>query len=335
VVREALASSVLVCALVACADEARDSVSGGGPGGIGEEATGASTDDPGADVDGDEKLDLGGGGPGGEGGGDEAGDAGCRSVDFLFVIDSSISMASNQGDLVAAFPAFVDTITSTLVEVDSYHVGGVTSDAYGDNEPGCTQLGALVTRTGGPDSSGQDCGPFAEGRYMTEADDLPTTFACAARVGTGGDNDERMMGAALAAISADMNAAGACNEGFIRDDALLVMVLITDEDDPGSCGIPGVSCNGSGGTPPSWHTEVLDRKVHPENAVVLTLTRGAPGNVCGDPGLAEIDAARLMAFAALFQSRGFRGDICAPFGPFFEEAVGLIESACEDFVPVG
>ena len=46
-------------------------------------------------------------------------------------------------------------------------------------------------------------------------------------------------------------------------------------------------------------------------------------------------AARLMAFAALFQGRGFRGDICAPFGPFFAEAVALIESACEDFVPVG
>jgi hypothetical protein len=43
----------------------------------------------------------------------------------------------------------------------------------------------------------------------------------------------------------------------------------------------------------------------------------------------------VTSFAALFQSTGFQGDICGPFGPFFAEAVGLIESACADSVPVG
>jgi hypothetical protein len=156
------------------------------------------------------------------------------------------------------------------------------------------------------------------------------------QVGTAGDNDERMMDAGLAAISDALNGPGGCNEGFIRDDALLVMVLITDEDDPGSCGIPGIGCNGSAGSPPEWHTEVFDRKGgHAENAVVLTLTRGAPDNACGAAGLAEIDATRLIAFATLFGGNGFTGDICSPFGPFFDEAVGLIESACADFVPPG
>jgi hypothetical protein len=116
---------------------------------------------------------------------------------------------------------------------------------------------------------------------------------------------------------------------------LLVIVLITDEDDPGSCGIPGIGCTGSPGDPPSWNSEVIDRKVHPENVVVLSLTRGAPDNVCGAAGLAEIDAVRIMAFATLFGPNGFRGDICAPFGPFFEEAVGVIDSACDDFIPPG
>jgi hypothetical protein len=328
--------------LAACSNDERDFGSASG-GGISDDDAATTAEEAGDDdadedssngEDGGIRLDVGAGSA--EGVGDDgASDTGCKRVDFLFVIDSSISMGSNQSDLVAAFPDFVQTITTTLVGVDSYHVGVVTSDAYDENEAGCTEIGALVTQTGGPDASGGTCGPFAEGRYMSDADDLATAFACAAQVGTGGDNDEKMMEATLGAISAELNAPGACNAGFMRDDALLVMVLITDEDDPGSCGIPGIGCAGSPGDPPSWHTQVIERKVHPENVVALSLTRGAPGNVCGSPGLGEIDAVRIMAFASLFGSNGFTGDICAPFGPFFEEAVSVIDTACDDFIPPG
>lgn len=38
---------------------------------------------------------------------------GCTKVDFLFIIDNSNSMATNQGELVASFPEFVMGIEST------------------------------------------------------------------------------------------------------------------------------------------------------------------------------------------------------------------------------
>ena len=254
---------------------------------------------------------------------------GCTKVDFLFIIDNSNSMATNQGELVASFPEFVMGIESTLTNVDSFNVGVVTSDAYSFNGPGCTQIGAVVTETGGVNSSNAVCDPFAAGnRYMTELDDLPNDFACAALVGTAGNNDENMMEGALEAISPGLNAVGACNAGFIRPDALLVMVFITDEDDPGSSGV------GSPGDPNSWYDDVIAVKMFEENVVVLTLTRGSPGNVCGGPQGSEIDGARLMQFATLFGANGFLGDICAAsFGPFFDQAIGVIEGACESFMP--
>ncbi len=283
------------------------------------------------------KLDAGGGGDATQGGGDDGGASGCKKVDFLFVIDSSNSMATNQAQLIASFPEFVDGIVGTLEQVDDFHVGVVTSDAYPWNAPGCQMLGALVTQTGGKDSGMETCGPFAEGhRFMTQADDLPTAFACAALIGTGGANDEKMMGGAINAISPALNANGGCNEGFIRDDALLVLVLITDEDDPGTCVGGGFDCMGSPGDPTTWYDDVVAVKHHTENVVMLSLTRGAPNNVCGPPQGTELDGTRIMQFASLFGPTGLLGDICAPsFGPFFEQAVGLIDSACDGFVPPG
>lgn len=343
----ALGIGACLAGAVSCTSPAnpRDGAGLGSLGGVddGSNPTDGTSSDDGDDDGADAPPNDGSGGlfdvgsADGPGNADDGGDDEdhCKSVDFLFVVDSSISMATNQSDLVTAFPEFVDTMKATLESVDSYHVGVVTSGAYAGNEPGCQQIGALVTQTAGPDSSAAQCGPYLDGRYMTEDDDLASAFECAARVGTGGDNDEKMMQAALAAISPELNAPGACNEGFIREDALLVLVLITDEDDPGSCGVPLVGCAGSPGDPAAWHTAVLDTKIFWENVVVLSLTRGAPGNACGSPTLAEIDAQRIMAFAELFQANGFTGDLCSPMGPTLQDAVSVIESACESYVPVG
>ncbi len=308
--------------------------SGGGDGGGGGLTLGSTDSDGSGGNPGttNEVFDVAAG-TSGNGGGDNEGDGGCKKVDFLFVIDSSNSMGTNQAQLIASFPEFVSTIQATLSEVESFHVGVVTSDAYTYNAPGCTEAGSLVTQTGGKESSMQVCDPFAEGfRFMTEADDLGLTFACAAQVGTGGDNDETMALGATRAVAQDMNAAGACNDGFVRDDALLVVVLITDEDDPGSC---SGNC-GSPGDPASWFQDVVAAKSTASNVVALSLTRGAPGNGCGAEQGTEKDGTRIMEFVRLFGQNGLLGDICAnTFGPFFDEAVGLIDSACGDFTPPG
>jgi hypothetical protein len=312
-------------------------VAGGCKNDDGSQASGSGSNGEGSDDGisvGDQKFDVGGGSA--TGAGDDPQDAGCKKVDFLFVIDSSNSMATNQAELIASFPEFVDSIYGSLDQVDSYHVGVVTSDAYEWNESGCQSIGALVTQTGGKDSGMQTCGPFASGaRFMSNEDDLDEAFACTALIGTGGDNDEAMMEGALQAVSSELNEPGACNDGFIRQDALLVLVLITDEDDPGTCINGGQSCDGSPGDPDEWFDFIVDVKGgHAENIVALSLTRGAPDNSCGSEQGTETDGERIMSFVNRFGNTGLTGDICASsFGAFFDRAVGLISSACGGFIP--
>jgi hypothetical protein len=259
---------------------------------------------------------------------------GCTKVDFLFVIDNSGSMADEQDNLTNSFPGFITGIQSALEQVDEYQVGVVTTDAYGPNTavPGCNVLGGLVTRTGGSDSSNSVCGPYIGGtNYMTQADDLGTAFACAADTGTAGDGCERPMDAMTNVLNKVHGGAGQCNEGYLRDDALLVLVIITDEYDGG--GDPE-GCN-SAGDPMSWYNTVVASKLGiPENAVALGLLNYA-GSPC-PPADTVFDGGNIVNFVTMFGPNGFLGGICeADYGPGFAEAVGIIEDACNNFTPPG
>ncbi len=242
-------------------------------------------------------------------------------------------MFSVQQALVNNFPVFIDGIQSTLESVMTYQVGVVTSDTYNPNIAGCNGLSSLVVETGGGQSSNMACGPYAEGNnYMTEQDDLAASFACAAQVGTSGDAFELTMNAVEEAVTRVEGGPGQCNEGFIRDDALLVIVIITDEaDGPGDPdGAPGIGS--STGTADSWYQTVVDAKMGlPENVVVLSLINYA-GGAC-PPSSSVSDGQNIADFTAMFGENGFLGGICEPdFGPIFQSAIGVIDEACENFV---
>lgn len=257
----------------------------------------------------------------------------CRKVDILFVIDNSASMSDNQMSLIASFPGFVAGIRERLVYSESYHIGIVTSDDYWHNKPGCRRIGNLVTQTGGLKSSDSGCAPFSSGaRFMDETEpDLAGKFACAAQVGTGGNDDERPMAALLGALSPEQNAPGDCNAGFLRDDALLVVVIISDEDDvPDVCdGLGNCDTYGSGGTPDEWFEAVVMAKGgFPQNAVVLSLVGLRLDNACG-----AVPAAKLIGFANRFGGNGYTDDVCAEsYDDFFTAVLPIIDQACEDFV---
>jgi hypothetical protein len=324
--------SLVAVFAVGCQGSREDEGDDGGLSTIGSDTgdgTGAGT--------GPMKFDVVGGDETGEmDAGDEAGDEGCQKVDFLFVIDSSNSLKEEQAQLIGSFPGFVSEIQATVTAQD-YHVGVVTSDAYAFNGGGCTQPGSLVIATGGKDSSMSVCGPFADGfHFMTENEpDLDSAFACTAQIGTGGANDEAMFRGLTEAISPPLNAQGACNDSFIRQDALLVVVLITDEDDPGTCILGNLDCEGSPGDPPDWFQNVIGIKGNEQNVVVLSLVWGAPNNVCGPPPGTEKLGQRVMDYTNMF-THGFIGDICAPsYDAFFAEAVSGIDMACDEFIPPG
>lgn len=291
------------------------------------------------------RLDVGNsGGDAGMSSAGDGGDTGCKKVDLLFVIDNSGSMEDEQQNLLASFPGFISSIQTTLADTDGYHVGVVTTDAYLFNEPGCTQEGALVTKTGGTGSSNATCSPFASGlRWMNEQDDLSNKFSCAAQVGTDGSGDERPMSAAIAALSQNMNAPGACNEGFLRDDALLVLVVITDEEDDHEVdGCNQLPQQGSDGEPAGWFQSIVAAKGGNEKNVVMLALVGPDGADACPPldkcagGIqgAEV-ATRILEFTNMF-TFGFVGQVCAPsYDTFFQDAVSVIQSACDDFVPPG
>jgi hypothetical protein len=294
----------------------------------------SSTDESSTEGDETPKLDLGMPPDLGE-------DVGCDAVDFLFVIDDSSSMSEHQQNLVANVPAFVAGIEATLDAVDSIQVGVVATDPYPGNPGQCILLGALVTSTedAGPDASDMICGPYADGfNYMTEADDLDASFACAAQLGTLGNGFERPMEAMVTTLGKSLDVPGGCNEGYLRDDALLVIVVITDEyDGPGDpeAEFPQREPTTSMGDPQTWYQAVVDAKGGiPQNAAALVLTNYADGP-CAPADLGH-DGVNLVEWVEQFGDNGFLGGICEPdYGPIFEEATTIIQTACDNFVPVG
>lgn len=271
-------------------------------------------------------------------------DTGCTKVDLLFVIDSSGSMEDEQVVLVQSFPDFVAEMQTQLADTDSYHIGVVSSDAYPFNDPACAVDGALVTQTGGAGSSNSVCTPFATGkRWLDQSEpNLNQKFSCAGQVGINGDGNERPIHAMITAVGAGMNGPGACNDGFIRPDALLVVVLITDEEDDHEV----QACNmvpqpGSPGEPPGWFQGLVAAKAGIETNIVVLSLIGPTGQPC--PALdkcgggiigAELSP-RLVEFTEMF-TYGIVGQICAPsYKQFFSDAIAQISSACEGYTPPG
>ncbi|MBZ5711975.1 hypothetical protein [Nannocystis pusilla] len=270
-------------------------------------------------------------------------DTGCKKVDLLFVIDNSGSMADEQINLVNSFPDFVSEMQTQLSNTDSYHVGVVSSDGNNYNGAGCQMHGGLINRTGGANSSNATCTPYAGGKnWMSEADDLQTKFACAGQVGTGGDGNEQPMYAMLQAVQPQHNAPGACNDGFIREDALLVVVLITDEEDDHEVqACQQLPQSGSPGEPGDWYTGLVAAKGDVETNIVVLSLIGPTNPMC--PALDKCNGGitgaelspRIVQFTEQF-TNGFIGQICAPsYKQFFSEAIGLIDEACENFMPPG
>lgn len=298
----------------------------------------------------------------------------CRKMDFLFVIDSSVSMSDEQQNLADSFPGFVETIREST-GVGDYHVMIVDTDAFalgpdtqwancsptatcceswcGDHPDGlcngypCTTPASCDDRLGAGrvlGSSEQSCGFATDDRFLLDSQsDLEEAFSCAAKVGTRGYVDEKPMEAMSLAVSEQMNGPGGCNEGFLRKDALLIVVIITDEEDDIEEPIPDCSRGypGSAGGPDTWAQTLLDAKGGLEqNIVVLTLAGPVddpcpPLDKCFDAGLTGAEPApRLAEFTSKFLHANL-GSVCAPsYDEFFNEAVSAVAQACHEFEPV-
>lgn len=221
------------------------------------------------------------------------------------------------------FPCFLGSVCA----IDGDYQCGVTQPEECEDV-----LGAGVTHPRGQGSSNQDC-MFASGaRYIDGSEpDLSATFECAAQVGVSSyAGTERPMEAMVQAVTASTEAA-TCNEGFLRDDAILVVTFITDEDD---------NFGDSAGTPAGWKQALISAKNGDENAIVVLGLFGdndQPGAICQALGSGTDGAEpspRLREFVDSFGDKGFFGSVCAPsYDDFFQQAVGLIDVTCDEFIP--
>jgi hypothetical protein len=175
-------------------------------------------------------------------------------VDILFMVDDSPSTTPKQAELQARFPELIkvlDQMGATGNPID-YHIGVVTSDLGAGPTPfgNCTPggLGAKLQSLGR--AHGAACAPpiganFIEYNQLSGENNLPTgvtladEFTCMAQVGAAGCGFEHPLEAVYKALHDCMpDASGAypnCtipeNRGFLRPDSVLVVVLVTDEDD--------------------------------------------------------------------------------------------------------
>ncbi len=244
----------------------------------------------------------------------------CRAVDFLFVIDDSASMFDHHTNLVDNVSVFTEGIEQVVAGGTDLHVGVVASDVYAGSDDECRVLGGLVTTTSGAHSSEQSCGPFAAGNYMTEADDLAASFACVAMLGTQGDDIERPMDAMRFAIDED-GRASECNAGFLRPEAMLVVVVVTDEwDGPGD-----PEGSGSGSDAETWRRALVDAKGSEDAVVFVALVNEVPRQC--SPGHEKNDGTPIVKFAESLPY-GFVGSVCGDYGATLGDALGVVAAAC-------
>lgn len=142
-----------------------------------------------------------------------------NKVDILFMIDNSPSMANNQKKLGESFNNFIAEFSQFGFD---YKIAVAGSDAY------------RAYFEGQGDRREEKFAKFKDGHKNKVSGtfvitpglpDLATTFLTNVTVGTGGSGDERPFSSMRKALDSPLNA------GFLRDDAFLAVIILSDEDD--------------------------------------------------------------------------------------------------------
>jgi hypothetical protein len=176
-----------------------------------------------------------------------------HKLDIVFMIDDSSSMGPLQVKLAAQLPTFMDKLVDqTTGQLPDLHVGVISSsqgtgawgglNSCGSGNPG-DDGGKFQQGPGGPGSGA--CPKLHAGeKYLKTGDgtaadppnfegDIRPLFQCMALLGQDGCGFESQFKSTVtalqkAALAADKDPD---NGGFLRHDALLAIVMVTNEDD--------------------------------------------------------------------------------------------------------
>jgi hypothetical protein len=157
-------------------------------------------------------------------------------LDILFLIDNSPSMKEEQDNLRRNFPVLMDELKKFVGGLPDLHIGVVSSDLGAGSRPlangGCARPGG----DRGIFQTKPTCG-LGSARFISSANngtlnnfsgDINNVFSCIADLGVAGCGYEHQLQATRVALYESITRE---NAGFLREDARLLIVIISDEDD--------------------------------------------------------------------------------------------------------
>ena len=241
------------------------------------------------------------------------------TIDLVFAVDNSSSMQEEIEDFrLSVWPRFAAALQDLS--------GGTTGEPFRAAViDGCPYPATFHVR-------GQS-GPcnFVGGQAWMSSDSpaLVTEFQCVGDIWdddgtcTGNNDDEQPATAAATALAPPWTDPGEANAGFLRDDALLIVIAITDEDEQPD---------------PAASAEIVYQRLirvkgdDPRKMVFLGI--GGSRSCEGPYGQAR-EAVTLKALTDLFiaQERGIFWDLCeGNLEDGLGEAMTVISTACDELV---
>lgn len=161
-----------------------------------------------------------------------------RNIDILFVVDDSGSMRDEQESLADNFIRFTNVLNNIEGGLPNVHIGVVSTNvgAGANGITGCNGSGDNGTLQNAPSGACPTPGPELFIKDIANEDGSRTTnytgelaevFSCIAKLGDTGCGFEQP----LESMRRALNGSNLQNEGFLRKDAFLAVIIITDEDD--------------------------------------------------------------------------------------------------------
>jgi hypothetical protein len=167
-----------------------------------------------------------------------------RNIDIVFMVDNSSSMKPIQTKLITQFPVFMNVLKGLPGGLPNVHIGVVSSSMGAGRNPSIEQCmpggdqGIFQSaKTASPTcaNAGLNMGQsyiINNGMGMQNyTGDIADVFSCVALLGDQGCGFEHQFESVLRALGADGAAGPTQNAMFLRPDAYLAIVLITNEDD--------------------------------------------------------------------------------------------------------
>jgi hypothetical protein len=261
----------------------------------------------------------------------------CTQMDIVFVIDDSGSMAEEQSNLAQNFPRFAEVLENHRTESGQlldYRVAITTTGR---------DVRYRVPFSSTPIQERGDNGAFRTRCGMTRPwiergdGNLASAFPCAAQVGTEGPSYE--MPLLMTEWALKERVADGTQAGFLRDDALLAVVMLTDEDDCSRADndftVPlfGSACADSDLIPVASFVSMLDQ-LKGERGRWATAVIAGPHDCTSSLGQA-VEARRLKEFVAQTCQNAVFSSICeGDLATALADAIATFDQACDLFPPI-